>query len=371
MGTGLPLPSLLSYALCAYTIEVDNGFERRMPVFTKINGLQIPREGPDVRPVWPCSLMCWSNGIRHVDEAGTLARQVADRSGFAGLPGHPELKSYQRWGYLTIGEDLHTKKVSVPKGDAHVSLTRSGRAARAAWLAIPAEVDARWEERLGKRDVDDLRLALQAVTSRLDVPATEHFPGAHLGGACHVPAFGRTVPDVGTHLAVPLSAALLAFTLDYEQEAPLPMAFAANVVRVIAEDGTPTRDVPRLTGLAKDQVATVVRNLQKGGYLTSVPDPAKPRAPLAKLTPKGLDAQDAHTSLLASTTAAWRDRFGASTVGALVDALDVVVGAAHLEESRLRPGLELHPGGWRAKVPQPDTLPHHPFNRQGGYPDGA
>ena len=54
---------------------------------------------------------------------------------------------------------------------------------------------------------------------------------------------------------------------------------------------------------------------------------------------------------------------------ALRQALEPLVAG---DPPRLYAGLEPYPDGWRARLPQPVTLPHYPMTlHRGGYPDGS
>lgn len=67
----------------------------------------------------------------------------------------------------------------------------------------------------------------------------------------------------------------------------------------------------------------------------------------------------------------WRTRFGADTFYQLKKALFEIVRDGS-PSSPLLKGLQPYPDCWRAKIPQPSTLPHYPMVlHRGGYPDGS
>jgi hypothetical protein len=106
--------------------------------------------------------------------------------------------------------------------------------------------------------------------------------------------------------------------------------------------------------------------LEKGGYVTLE------TGRLARLTPKGLDAREAYRLRLAHMEERWTARFGEEAIGNLRHFLERLVGDGTAQQSPLFKGLEPHPGGWRASVRKPETLPHHPMVlHRGGFPDGA
>jgi hypothetical protein len=62
----LPLSALLPQALLAFTIELDNEFERRMPHRTANHG----KTAGDLPTPWLGSFVLWANFLRFVDPAG-------------------------------------------------------------------------------------------------------------------------------------------------------------------------------------------------------------------------------------------------------------------------------------------------------------
>jgi len=76
------LPTLLSHALVAFTIEFDNEFDHQMPhrtthLETKHGSATDARDAP-----WLVSLLMWSNYMRFVGEDGTrLEPQSAVQGG--------------------------------------------------------------------------------------------------------------------------------------------------------------------------------------------------------------------------------------------------------------------------------------------------
>ena len=73
-------------------------------------------------------------------------------------------------------------------------------------------------------------------------------------------------------------------------------------------------------------------------------------------------------SALGAAEDRWQARFGGATLGAVRDALEQLTG----DHARLAAGLEPPPGGWRASLRRPATLPHYPMVlHRGGFPDGS
>ncbi len=75
MDGRLPLPTLLSHALVAFTIEFDNEFEHQVPHRTTNHG-STTRSHP---VPWLVSRVMWSNFMRFVDEEGITVRELQHR----------------------------------------------------------------------------------------------------------------------------------------------------------------------------------------------------------------------------------------------------------------------------------------------------
>ncbi|HEX4138150.1 MAG TPA: hypothetical protein VHY84_26305 [Bryobacteraceae bacterium] len=69
--------------------------------------------------------------------------------------------------------------------------------------------------------------------------------------------------------------------------------------------------------------------------------------------------------MIETIEARWAAHFGDESIGDLRAALEEI-------GARLFEGLEPYPGGWRASVRKPETLPHFPMVlHRGGFPDGS
>jgi hypothetical protein len=111
--------------------------------------------------------------------------------------------------------------------------------------------------------------------------------------------------------------------------------------------------------------------LEKKSIVVVEPDPNGSRAKIARLTNNGKKAQAAYHHLLGIIEQRWRERFGEDNIRALRESLERLVEPG-APVSPLFRGLEPHPGGWRASVRKPRTLPHYPMVlHRGGYPDGS
>ena len=385
MGERIPLPSLLSHALVAFTIEFDNEYERRMPHWTTRQG----RGVGTLHAPWLVSMVMWSNCMCFVSEAGVAVRELERLARTkTNLPG------MERWGYVVVEPSPadhppaeHRPAEHRPKPPRSAWLVRptaAGRKAQEVWRPLFGEIEGRWQKRFGKNAIEELRKSLWAVAGQLDIELPDCLPILGFGLFSKGTEYERRVPGVdddGSRLSLPLplplplpailSRVLLAFALDFENESDLSLAISANLVRVLNEQGVRVRDLPLLTGVSKEAIAVSLSFLTKRGYAVVEGETSGGRAKVARLTPKGRKAQEVYRQLL-SIEQRWEKRFGKSTVRALRDSLERLVGEPTAELSPLFRGLEPYPDGWRASLPRPSTLPHYPMVlHRGGFPDGS
>jgi methyltransferase (TIGR00027 family) len=364
LSLSLSLSGLLSQALVAFTIELDNEAEHRLPHRTTNHGAAGLGDG-----TWLTSVAMFENCLRFVTdqpitvgELETLARTGTNLDGM------------RRWGYITI--DGTAKKIhhGRPGPGAVLRATAHGVRARQIWLPLPAVIELRWTERFGAGPIGQLRQALQAVAGQLDpgLPDTLPILDQVLFSRRPDPALPPRPepPDVATlPLSALLSRVLLAFALDYEASSEVSLAVGANLLRVLGEDGTRLRDLPLLTGISKEAAAWAMGVLIRARLAVEEPDPAASRGKVARLTPRGVLAQGLYLELLGATEDRWRDRFGRDPIGALRRPLEAL---ALGQPPPLFQGLEPYPDNWRASVRPPRTLPYYPMVlHRGGYPDGS
>ncbi|MGI5242523.1 hypothetical protein [Dactylosporangium sp. CA-139066] len=324
---------LLSQALVAFTIEVDNAFEARMPHRTT-RGPARGAEGP-----WLVSLAMWSNFLRYVPAGGVAQADVGDLAALTNLPG------LQRWGYVRVAGGM-------------VHPTRHGLRADALFRPLCAEAEDRWERQFG----DGLRRVLEPLASPL---LPRYLPVA--GPTRHTgPPAGRRADHERADLAALLSRVLLEITGEYEAEARLPLGVAANALRVLGGGPLRPREVPLRAGIAKEAAAQSVAMLLRHGLADA--DGKGPSA-LVWLTARGEVAARNYHARMARVEAR-------RPAEALTNALmPVVEGAAEA----VRPpeaGWRNHPP-YRAQtaafLADPlGALPHHPLvTHRGGFPDGS
>jgi methyltransferase (TIGR00027 family) len=363
----LPLSALLSQALVAYTIEFDNEAERRLPHRTTSHGASGPGDGAPAP--WLVSLAMWENCMRHVTSEPITVGDLEARARTG-----TNLDGMRRWGYITIDGTARKVHNARPGPAAVLRATAAGLRAREIWRPLPGFIEQRWRDRLGADQLSRLRDPLISMVSRLDPGLPDCLPilGAALlsqGPDSRLPPR----PDGTAPEALPLSAllsrVLLAFALEYEREAGLALAVAANVLRVLGSEGTRLRDLPVLTGTSKESVRWALGILIRGDLAAEEPDPAASRGKVARLTQRGLDAQHLYHELTGTIERRWHDRFTPGATGALRASLEpLAVGQPPV----LFGGLEPYPDNWRASVRRPATLPHFPMVlHRGGYPDGS
>ena len=355
---GVPLSTLLSQALVAFTIEADNAFEQRMPHVTtaSMKAGVASTGGP-----WLTSYVMWANCLQYVPADGIDAGELARLGRSTPEVHHTMVAGLHRWGYVSVqGNDR--------KGV--VRTTANGARAQQVWTPLVAEIEHRWEDRFGAAAIDARRDALRAVERDRGADLPEFLPIARYGPGLVVELLAeRDVDDTaGTGpLLTSMARVLLAHTIDVEssKEATVSLPVAANLLRVLdVEAPVLERDLPKRSGTSKEGHASMLTGFAKRGLIERI---AKPKS--VKLTPRGATARDGVAAAQQAVERAW----GSSTVDAIRAALEPIVGDGTLPGSPLSACIvPAPPGTWRATAPIPDTLPHHPMVlHRGGYPDGS
>ncbi len=374
----LPLSALLSQALVAYTIEVDNEFEHRMLHRTASFGSTGGSHTP-----WLISLAMWENCLRYLTAEGMTVGELQRLARLA-----TNLDGMRRWGYITIEPAIAGSTPTKPSVNSMLRPTRAGLHAQEVWRPLPGEIEQRWRERFGEDEIDRLRQALWDVVSQVNRDLPDFLPilGYGLYTRGRQPGPGRALArqddngqqssdatvDVTTlPLSALLAKVLLVFAVQFERASQVSLAISANVLRVLGESAVQIRDLPRLNGVSKEGLSMALGFLEHRELATIEPDSTGSRYKVARLDPQGLEARDAYFQLAAAIEQRWRIRYGAQAIAHLRDALERLVGTSDAA-SLLFQGLQPYPDGWRAKVAWPETLPHYPMVlHRGGYPDGA
>ena len=271
----------------------------------------------------------------------------------------------------TLGQSLHESAWVVHP-------TAKGRMAQEVWRLLFGVIEKRWEVRFGIQEMKKLRTELHALVSQSHVELPEYLPVLGYGLVAEVPPRDHASPasavveGPSSHLAALLSKVLLAFTIHFERESEVSLAMSANVIRLIGEKGVRIRDLPRLAGVSKEAIKVSLGFLEKRGYLTLEADPTSARSKVVRLTAKGREAREAYLYRLKMIEEKWQGRFGKANINNLRNSLERLMMKTETEDPLLFQGLNPHPDGWRASVPKPESLPHHPMVlHRGGYPDGS
>jgi hypothetical protein len=363
---------LCSQVLVAYTIELDNEAEHRLPHrITREDDPAARGDGP-----WLVSYPLWANVLRYLgDEVVSVveleARARTSRLLLGGLRG---------WGYVGL-RSPQGEKLQKPQSDTLVRATHQARRAGEVWRSLPALMDERWRSRFGDAAMDQLRSSLGTLHRALAIDPPAYLPPVFptQNGKAEVPlartsspARQRGAAGVDPGLSELLSGVLLAFTVDFESVSRISLPIAANTLRVLGGDGIRIRDLPRLTGVSKEANAMCAGWLEHRACAVTEPDPAASRGKVLRLTAKGHGAQAKYGRVLGVTEDAWRATYGAAVIDRLRAGLEVLVDDGVLASSPLASGLEPYPDNWRAAVKPPDTLPHYPMVlHRGAYPDGS
>jgi hypothetical protein len=380
----MELSEMLSGALVAFTVEVDNEFEARMPHHTtqgRRRSSKRPGKGRAARGErgpWLVSLAMWENCMRWLPEEGLT---VAELEGLARTP--TNLDGMRRWGYVDA-ESPGGGRVVKPGRQTLLRPTADGLAAGEVWRPLPAEVEGRWRERFGEPAIGSLRVELAAAVEAVEdraasdaataplapLPDTLPIVGYGLSTRPRRPVRAAARPEPEPAAELPLHALLArllsAFAFAYEAEARVSLALAANVLAVLGPEPVRLRDLPARAGVAKEPVAMAMKFLagRKLAAIARDRDRDAPRGKVARLTIAGERAKEESAALRARIEADWG-------FDGLAAALAPIAGDL-TAASPLSAGLEPPPRGWRAAVPKPERLPRFPLvTHRGGYPDGS
>jgi DNA-binding MarR family transcriptional regulator len=373
MSGRCPLPTLLSQALVAFTIEFDNEAERTLSHSTTRHG----STAGALHTPWLVSMAMYLNCMQFVDEKGITARELVKRARTK-----TNFRGMHRWGYISVRPDPADQRPKPPKADWIVRTKPGGREAQNIWRPLLGKIERRWQQRFGAGAIAELKKSLAAVEGHIELDLPDCLPILGYGLSSKDRGYrersGKS-EDSSEHdaegtersLAILLARVLLAFAFEFENESELSLAISSNALRVLASDLTLVRDLPRLTGVSKEGIAMSLSFLTRHGYAVVAKDPAGARAKVAKLTAKGFDAYDRCEKRLRMIEKSWRTRYGDGVIGALRQSLKQIVGNGR-QDSPLFKGLEPPPNGWRAKVRRPETMPHYPMVlHRGGFPDGS
>ncbi|HEY3774915.1 MAG TPA: hypothetical protein VGL69_18065 [Solirubrobacteraceae bacterium] len=365
MSESVPLSALLSRALVAFTIELDNTWESRTPHRTT-------RFGGPRGAVYATSLVCWSNFMRAVPDQGVSIAEL-ERTVRARLP----LDGMRRWRYVTIAPDPGDQRARVPRREWRITPTLAGLGAQSVWRGLPEEIEQRWARRFGASTVAGLREDLEALVRGLRLTDLPQWLTGHYGGyAGQELEFSRGTPAAAPDewplpFSALLSQVLQGLALEYETDSPAPLSYSANVLRLLGEDGIMVSGLRERSGIAIEPLRVALRILAKRRFIGVGPEPGAGRSSQARLLGRGLAAQALYRDRPPALEAGWCGRAGHAPVRRLRATLEAIVTAPAGERAPMWLGLDPTPESWRSRVPAPDVLPDFPMPRQSGHPDGA
>ena len=370
MNERLPLATLLSFALTAFTIEFDNEFEKQMTHRTTMQGLK----GNGPHAPWLVSLVMWPNCMQHIGEEGVSVRELAGRARTK-----TNLAGMERWGYITVSPDPKDPRLKQPRSAWIARATPAGRKAQEVWKPLFGTIERRWRERFGEEEIDRVRETLRETAKHTEIELPDCLPILGYGLFSKDEKYGPCEPGRGREKSVPdlllsalLSKVLLAFAIEYEDKLELSLAISANLLRVLKEEGVRVRDLPELSGVSKEGIHMGMGILSKRGACVQRVKREGGPTRIAQLTAKGQKTREAYRRRIESVEERWREQYGKKTVQGLREALEKLAGNGTAAQSPLFQGLEPPPEGWRASVRRPGTLPHFPMVlHRGGFPDGS
>lgn len=349
----------------AFTIEIDNEAEHRMPHRTTRYGVK--GDGP--KAAWLTSMVMYWNCLRFVGDEGITPAELARRARTK-----TNLRGMLRWGFITMAPGPADNRAKVPKAEWIIRATPAGRDAREIWEPLFGIIEKRWRERFGAERIRKLREALLDLVSefRILLPNCMPILGWGLGNAGTLVKI-RSAEDASEGekleelpLVTLLAKALLGFALRYERESEVSLAIGANVLRVLEGGDVRVRDLPALTGVSKESIAMAFTFLRSIWCIEIVEDAKAKRTKVARLTKKGMMAAEEYRLRVATVERDWVGRFGEERIRGLREALE------SLDTEKLMAGLEPYPEGWRALAPRAKVLPEFPMVlHRGGYPDGS
>jgi len=319
-----PLSALLSQVLVAFTLELDDEFEKQM------------RESGYAGA--SLSVVIWSSLMRFLAGASPSVRGLAAQSLSPEKSVKFALGCLERWSFITLEPDPADVR-TVPakphglrgrllrdgwgsgrgiRSDWIIRPTAKGRRAIEIWTPLFAEIEGRWQARFGSDDIATLRLLLEDIASRLDVELPHGIPGLWEFDE-DVKYKARSTQDDGPlPLPVLLSQLLLAFTIEFQQASRVPLWLCANTLRVLGDQPIPESEIPRLTGCSPE-TSGIGWQIKPFIVVESAPPPR--RGKLVRLSPLGLLASENYDKVTSAVEKRWETHFGKQKIRRLRESL--------------------------------------------------
>ncbi len=352
----VPLSSLLSQALVAFTVELDNEFERRM--------------AGSGYPGARLSLVVWSNLMRFLVRSGMPVRDLAARALVPQERIKFELGCLERWKFIVLRPDpagdcsivTSTQRRADRdrregwgsgrgiRADWFVRLTSEGLKAVGIWEPLVGEIEQRWQVRFGEREIWCLRESLRTVTDQLNIELPHGLPVAMGGAEARIYPRRSTQDPRPLPLPALLSQLLLAIAMEFDRESEAPLALSANALRVLSEKPVRASDLPLLTG-GSPETSGVRWELKP--YVIVEADQTAKRGKCVRLTPLGLKAQQTYRRLAGEIETRWATRFGEGEIRNLRAALQGLLERRDGDRLLLSVGLAPPQGVARAGYESP------------------
>ena len=305
-----PLSALLTHAF----LDINRSFER--------TAAEVGEES---------SLLTYSDFLRVVPDDGIEVGELPAATRISRRAIQSWLRLEKR-GWLEIESTAPRVKVVRP--------TERARQTRDRCAELVVTTDDAWCVSIGVDEAKSLRVALEALVSRLDLELA-HYPMTYGGsdisvlggpwvaakaGPPRIPAHGADwVPVVrgdgdtvsGLPLHALLSQALVAFLIDYEDRARFPMFAAAQLADTMPAGKVPLVDLPPILGVT----GAGKSGLERHG-IVRVTGSGDRR--IASLTPVGTQIRDAYVPTVAGIGDGWDERYGTALVADLRAALERV-----------------------------------------------
>jgi hypothetical protein len=247
MDRRLPLPTLLSHALVAFTVEFDNESEHQLPHrTTNRRSTAGSLHGP-----WLVSLVMWLNCMRFVDQKGVTVGELEQLART-----RTNLNGMERLGYVFIEPNPTDSRPKPPRSAWLIRPTAAGRKAQEIWRPLFAVIEDRWHQRFGKSEIAQLRKSLWGLIDQLDLDLPDCLPILAHGLFSNGRADERQEPaerghDRASSLTLPALLSKLVFAIEFEGESTVSLAIGANVLRLVGAEGIRVRDLPRLASVSK------------------------------------------------------------------------------------------------------------------------
>jgi hypothetical protein len=320
--TTRPLSALLSQVLVAFTLELDDEFEKQM----RESGYA----GASLSVVIWCTLMGFLAGAS--PSVGNLAAQSLRSEKRVKF----ELGCLERWSFIALEADPAGERpiASRPhrlsgrllrdgwgsgrgiRSNWMVRPTAKGRRAIEIWTPLFDEIESRWLARFGPDDIGTLRLSLEDIAAQLEVDLPHGIPAL---GELDVTYKTRSTRDaVPLPLPALLSQLLLAFTLEFQRESRVPLWLCANALRVLSDQPIPESEIPHLTGCSPETCG-IGWQIKPFIVVESAPPPR--RGKLVRLSPLGVLARKNYYNVTSAVERRWETRFGKQKIRRLRESL--------------------------------------------------